>query len=59
MTPATNPVSFDALEDERPLDVDNPADRALYVAELHKVEGIKAMLNKWLSLAGGACKSLI
>ena len=31
---------YDALEDERPLDVDDPADQALYVAELHKVEGI-------------------
>lgn len=31
---------YDALEDERPLDVDDPRDRALYVAELHKVDGI-------------------
>jgi hypothetical protein len=31
---------YDALEDERPLDLDSPADRALYVEGLHKVDGI-------------------
>ena len=44
MTADTADVSFealyDALENERPLDADDPADQALYVPELHKVDGI-------------------
>jgi hypothetical protein len=31
---------YDALENERPLDLDDPADRSLYVEGLHKVDGI-------------------